>query len=295
MDGELYLRLLVEDAVAHADDTTHELLRRLDVIRVAGRALAAVGAVADDLAARIPGECELALALRGADWLPFALADLPPLAELLDASRRATTLESVVAAAGATLEAWTDAVRVRTPGHVMTTPGALVPGPDVISVSTGGRIHAFDTSRAVRVVEVAASVRPVDVATMAAAWGPGRAIAAYALHRCGLLDEEPADDVVLDPPDEPAIARDRFEVVARRAVVSEPDMTVTITSIQDASIVHARVDGAAVHASWLTSHEGVHRQATDDPFTYLPRVPPPPAPLRLALVSAGRLVEVPLR
>lgn len=190
-DAELYLRLLVEDAIAALPAPVDEVAGRLSELVVASSALVAVGAVERDVAVRIARDAETALLVRGNEWMELDLGDLPDVRAVLEEEepRRTADLVSVTATGDIVVEQWSDHSRVRTSDGVWLLTGPLDEGSRSLTISYGGSTHVIPLTggRAGRHVDARAG--PVDVAAFVASLDDERReVAEVALQACGLLD-----------------------------------------------------------------------------------------------------------
>jgi hypothetical protein len=193
LTAELYLRLLVEDAVAALPLPVDEVARRLRELVIASSALVAVGAVERAVAVGVARDAETALLVRGNEWLELDLGDLPDVREVLDAQQNAPAapaeLVSVVAHGGVVVERWTDHARVRTGGESWVLPGGIDDASRAITIAVGGEAREVPLTPEHRARRVDARVGGVDVrAFVASLDDERRAVAERALRACGLLD-----------------------------------------------------------------------------------------------------------
>lgn len=191
--AELYLRLLVEDAVAALPAPVDEVARRLSELVVASSALVAVGAIERDVAVGIARDAETALLVRGNEWMELDLGDLPDVRAVLDDRDEGTAtlvlpdLVSISATDDVVVEQWSDCTRVRTSDGTWVLTGALDADTSSITISLGGTAREIPVTGGHRARHVDARVGPVDVVSFVASLDEERRyVAEDALRACGL-------------------------------------------------------------------------------------------------------------
>lgn len=236
----------------------------LSRLAVAGRAYRAVGAVSGDRVAEMLAATELALFVRGVEWLALGFADIP----VAPPTPRHGRLRSVTATGEALVELWDEAVVVRTHSDVYALAGRVPAGHEWMEIRTNDGLLSVDLGTGVPAREVTPRARTVEFAEVAFAWAALFAPAAFAHDH--------------DPRTRQRLA---FEALA---VDGGP---VVVTGIEQSELLHAYFDGAAV--AWITSPQGVHVVA--DSHVIDPPVPLPPAALELVLVDGGTVTTLALR
>ena len=238
----------------------------LAAILSAGRAFRAVGAVTEDDVDAMLALTELALFVRGAEWLAVAFRDLPT----TPAPARRGALRSVTATDVALVELWEHAVVVHTTAGDFYELEGEVPGAhDWMEIRTNDALVSVDlsTGTPARAVEVVR--RPVSWTDLARVW------ACVAMPAALAHEHDPRTRAVVP-----------FEPLA----LTSPDLTVT--AIERSELLHCRADRLPAVA-WIVSPLGVHLVV--DQFVVDPPVPPPPAPIRFVAVDGGWVTEMALR
>lgn len=255
---------MVEDAVAGAGQALHGGDDPVARIAAAGRAYRAVGAVSGDRVAEMLAAAELALFVRGVEWLAMGFADIP----VAPSVTRYGRLRSVTATGDALVELWDDAVVVRTRSDVYALAGQVPAGHDWMEIRTNDGLVSVDLGTGVPAREVTPRARTVRFADVAFVWAALFAPAALAHDH--------------DPRTRQRLAFEALPVDGGPVVV---------TGIEQSELLHAYFDGAA--AAWITSPQGVHVVA--DSHVIDPPVPLPPAALELTLVDGGTVTTLTLR
>lgn len=188
-DPELYLRLLVEDAVAALPAPVDEVTRRMNELVTASSALVAVGAVERTVAVRLTRDARTALLARGNEWMWLYPGDLPDVQDAVEDKVR-PELRSVTEVDGITVEQWSDYTRVRTASNQFMLCGPISDDSRALRISRGGGANEIPLTGRRVVRHVDARCGPVDVAAfMASLDDVQRGPAEAALRACGLLDD----------------------------------------------------------------------------------------------------------
>lgn len=258
--------MLVEDAIAGGTSTYLGPAEAVAAIQCAGRAFRAVGAVTEDDVDAMVALTELALFVRGAEWLAVAFRDLPTAPR----PARRGALRSVTATDVALVELWEHAVVVHTTSGDFYELEGDVPGAhDWMEIRTNDALVSVDLSTGTRARAVEVDRRPVSWTDLALVW------ACLAMPAALAHEHDPRTPVVVP-----------FEPLA----VTSPELT--ITAIERSELLHCRADRLPAVA-WIVSPLGLHRVV--DQFVIDPPVPPPPAPIRLVAVDRGWVTEMVLR
>ena len=235
-------------------------------IQAAGRAYRAVGAVTEDDVEAMLALTELALFVRGADWLAIAFRDLPT----APAPTRRGALRSVTATDVALVELWEHAVVVHTTGGDFYELEGDVPGAhDWMEIRTNDALVSVDLSTGVAARPVEVERRPVSWTDLALVW------AAVSMPAALAHEHDPRTPAVVP-----------FEPLA----LTSPELTVT--AIERSELLHCRVARPPAVA-WIVSPAGIHLVV--DGLVIDPPVPPPPVLLRFVAIDGGWATEMALR
>ena len=241
-----------------------EMARALGALLAAGRAYRAIGVVGQEDVEAMVGDAEMALYVRGNDWLTGGLSDV---AAASGTAMERGELRSVTATPDALVELWEHAVVVRTTtGDDYELAGDVPAEHDWMDIRTSDGLVSVDLSTGVAARTEPTVEREVTVADLVAIWAVSSSFAS-----------EP------DPFHPATVPFEAFAIVAAGRV---------ITAIAGSQLLYTT--GATNPAiEWIMSPDGVHMVSGG--MLVHPPVPPAPSPLQLVWIDGGAVYEVALR